>query len=110
LRRASNLTWARTRAGYSAEELAEKAGVPAHKLAAWEKGEDRLCLSRDILDELRRVLGRARFRLDPEKVAYFIQTLEEIATIVQPKKAARPECRDPSDAMILDCARAAGAD
>jgi Zn-dependent peptidase ImmA (M78 family)/transcriptional regulator with XRE-family HTH domain len=38
---ASNLAWARTRAGLSREELAAHAGVPATKLAAWEQGEVR---------------------------------------------------------------------
>lgn len=37
----SNLAWARARAGYTAEELAAKAGVPAEKLGAWERGEAR---------------------------------------------------------------------
>jgi Zn-dependent peptidase ImmA (M78 family)/transcriptional regulator with XRE-family HTH domain len=37
----SNLSWARTRAGYTAEDLAVKAGVPLDKLAAWERGETR---------------------------------------------------------------------
>ena len=55
----SNLTWARTRAGYSALELAEKAGVPAHKLAAWEKGEARPSLkqSEDLATKLHIPLG-----------------------------------------------------
>jgi Predicted Zn peptidase len=37
----SNLAWARARAGYSAEELAAKAGVSLEKLGAWERGEAR---------------------------------------------------------------------
>jgi putative PIN family toxin of toxin-antitoxin system len=86
-----------------------RGGKPKAILERAIEGEDSLFLSRDILDELREVLGRVRFKLDPEKVAYFIQALEELATIVAPKQAVHPECRDRADAIILDCALAASA-
>jgi uncharacterized protein len=85
-------------------------GKPKAVLERILEGLDALFISRAILVELGEVLRRPKFGLDAERIAYFVQAIEEAATLVAPIKKLDTPGRDPADAMILECAMAAGAD
>ncbi len=70
-------------------------------------GKYRIFISDAILDEIRDVLRRPRFRLAPEQVKKIIAEIESICTPVYPTKTIKNICRDSKDHIILECAEAA---
>ena len=70
--------------------------------------QDRLFMSRAILDELLGVLAR-KFARDAEALSRMAVFLGEIATLVKPTRRLQV-LRDAPDNRILECAVAAGAD
>ena len=72
-------------------------------------GQARLSASEDILVEYEAVLARAKFGLDPLKIARFMARVREGATRVSSATRVRA-CRDPDDDKFLQCALAGRAD
>lgn len=70
--------------------------------------QDRLFISRAILDELLGVLAR-KFARDAEALSRTAVFLGEVATLVKPTRRVQV-LRDAPDNRILECAVAAGAD
>src|SRR5512142_78516 len=85
-------------------------GKPKAVLERILEGVDTLFISRSILVELGNVLRRPKFALDAERIAYFLQAIEEASTLVVPTKIRSRSSRDPADAKILECALATDAD
>jgi putative PIN family toxin of toxin-antitoxin system len=70
--------------------------------------QDRLFLSRAILDELLGVLAR-KFARDAEALSRTAVFLGDVATLVKPARRVQV-LRDDPDNRVLECAVAAGAD
>ena len=68
-----------------------------------------LFLSDEILEEYEGVLARAKFKLNPAKVAASLRLIEKAATIVYPQKRITA-AKDPDDNKFLECAAEAQAD
>jgi uncharacterized protein len=85
-------------------------GKPKAVLERILEGADTLFISRSILAELNDVLCRPKLALDAERIAYFLQAIEETSTLVAPTKMRHRPSRDPADVKILECAVAAEAD
>jgi len=71
-------------------------------------GDDRLALSKPILDELLKVLAR-KFGRDREALARLAIFLADVAEIVVPERTV-DVLRDEPDNRVLECAVAAGAE
>ena len=63
-----------------------------------------LSLSLVILDELRNVLERPKFRFSPEQAFQVIEELHAVCDIVNPAIQVNIVTADPKDNMILECA------
>jgi putative PIN family toxin of toxin-antitoxin system len=84
-------------------------GSPAQVLALVASGQVALLLSDPILLEYRRVLRRAMFRIDADRVAQLLEDLDALAEHVLAAPSG-PLLPDPDDTKFLDCARTALAD
>lgn len=74
-----------------------------------EAGEVTLCVSRQMLDEIRDVLTRPEIRaknarLSDEALEGFIRSIEERATLIDPLPAHYRYERDPDDEHVLNLA------
>lgn len=67
-------------------------------------------LSLAILDELRDVLERPKFRFSPEQAFQVIEELHAVCDIVNPSIRIDVVAADPKDNMILECALESKAD
>lgn len=87
-------------------------GAPAEALDRWRDGEFDLVVSPALLDELRRVLMRRKFRryATEEDATMFVSALAEEAIAVEdPPPSPERLTRDPNDDYLILLARAAGA-
>jgi uncharacterized protein len=88
-------------------------GAPANALDRWRDGEFDLVVSPALLDELRRVLLRPKFRryATDEDVNQFVAALgEEAVGIEDPPAADEQLTGDPNDDYLVLLARVAGAE
>lgn len=88
-------------------------GAPAEALDRWREGEFDLVVSPALLDELRRVLLRRKFRryATEEDVRMFVVALgQEALTVEDPPPSSERLTRDPTDDYLVLLARAAGAE
>jgi putative PIN family toxin of toxin-antitoxin system len=67
-------------------------------------------LSLAILDELRDVLERPKFRFSPEQAFQVIEELHAVCDIVNPAIRVNVVTADPNDNIILECALESKAD
>ena len=67
-------------------------------------------LSLDVLDELRDVLERPKFRFSPEQAFQVIEELHAVCDIVNPAIRLNVVTADPNDNIILECALESKAD
>lgn len=67
-------------------------------------------LSLAILDELREVLERPKFRFSPEQAFQIIEELHAVCDIVNPDVRVKVVTADPNDNIILECALESKAD
>jgi putative PIN family toxin of toxin-antitoxin system len=93
---------------------ARDSGPAAACLRLVEQGQVELCLSREVLEEVRDVLSRPKLRqkfsaLTDDRVAAFLEALTRKGHLFQDVPPAVPLERDPKDAKYLDLAVAAGA-
>lgn len=92
--------------------LVSTGGPPRQIIAAWTDGKFDLIVSPTLLEELREVLARPRFRrwVSPETAAEFTNGLEDAALLIDdpaPQAGASP---DPDDDYLIALARASSAD
>jgi putative PIN family toxin of toxin-antitoxin system len=73
-------------------------------------GTDELFITKEILDEIESVLGKPKFHADKEKVAYFINSIEEIGNTIVPKKQIHNGSRDKTDNKYIECGLTADID
>ena len=73
-------------------------------------GKYRIAISDMILDELRDVLTRPKFKLTQEQVKKIINEIEALCMLYFPTEAIKDACRDSDDNIILECAVAAKAE
>ena len=69
-----------------------------------EEGKIKLFTSLALLDELRRVLGYARFGLEEKMVDDNVKYVLTISEIISPKHKFRVIREDPADDKVLECA------
>lgn len=77
---------------------------------AWRTGRLRLVLSREMAEELLRVMAYPKFRLTSSEIAFLFEAeLLPFADVVDPSTSLRNRqwCRDPDDDMFIRCAIAA---
>jgi putative PIN family toxin of toxin-antitoxin system len=79
-------------------------GKPRQILEKAIRGEIRLCLSEEVLEELRGVLGRSKFGYSPEMIQFIFTELIGIADFVNPSETIEVVLEDPEDNRILECA------
>jgi len=86
-------------------------GVTARCLHAHAEGRFELVVSPLLLDELRRVLRREKFRpfLTLEAGEQLVEALSRNATVVDDPAEREPVSRDPSDDYLIALARAVAA-
>jgi len=89
-----------------------QAGPPREIVNAWVDGHVELIASPALLDELRDVLNRPRFRrwVSISTASEFINGLAEDAVIVEDPPAQAALTADPDDDYLIVLARAAQAD
>ena len=63
-----------------------------------------------ILDEVREVLLRPKFKLNAERVFKMIEELHALCEVVTPTRSISVVVNDPDDDIILECAFAARAE
>ena len=92
--------------------LITPAGAPARLVLLWLSGAYDLIVSARLLDELERVLGRAKFAryATPEERTAYVSLFRDHALTVADPDVVDPVSRDPADDYLVALARAAGAD
>ena len=78
-------------------------GNPRSVLERVIAGTDELFITKEILNEIELVMGRPKFHADKEKIAYFINSIEEIGNKIVPKKLIKNGSRDKADNKYLEC-------
>ena len=82
--------------------LAYPGSVPGRIVSTWRDGGLDVVLSRDILDELTRVLPRLeRIHMTPAEIRDLVDSLMFIADVVEPEGVPDANLRDPADQPVL---------
>ena len=79
-------------------------GKPRQVLERVIRGEIRLCMSEEILEELKGVLRRSKFNYSTEAIQVILTELISLSDVVTPSKKIRVVMEDPEDNRILECA------
>ncbi|MCL1910944.1 MAG: putative toxin-antitoxin system toxin component, PIN family [Leptospirales bacterium] len=74
------------------------------------KGIDELFITKEIMHEIEEVIGRPKFHVEKEKIAYFINSIEEIGNKIIPVRQINNASRDRSDNKYIECGIAANVD
>lgn len=74
------------------------------------KGQIKLVLLKDILDEMEGVLSGKKFQYPNPIIRYIRNALEDLAEFVSPEKRVKVIKDNPNDNRILECALEAKAD
>jgi putative PIN family toxin of toxin-antitoxin system len=85
-------------------------GAPFDCLAAWAEGRCGAAVSPALLAEYHETTGELRAQYPDRPFVPWANALAESAALVFPTENARGATLDPDDAMVLECALAAGAD
>ena len=78
-------------------------GKPKTVLEAAIKGEVRLCISEEILNELNQVLKSPKFSFPLEIIQSIVNELLLISDLIVPSRKIIAIESDPADNMILEC-------
>jgi len=73
------------------------------------RGNVKLCISEQIIDELKRVLKRPKFGFSPEIIQLIVNELIMLSEFIIPRIKIDVIQVDPEDNKILECAAEAGA-
>ena|ERR1700674_828921 len=71
--------------------------------------KSRCCISESLFEEYHEVLARPEFRLDQQRVARLMRSLQKTAVLVVPRKILQI-ASDPDDNKVLECALEVRAD
>jgi predicted nucleic acid-binding protein len=71
---------------------------------------DELFITKEILDEIYDVMGRPKFHVDKDEINYFINSSEEIANKIVPKRRIKNGGRDKTDNKYIECGISATVD
>ena len=85
-------------------------GKPRKVLDRIIKGQLKMAVSKEILDEMEGVLTSRKFQYSRQISHSIRNALEEVADLITPQKTVKAIKNDPDDNRILECALAAGAD
>jgi putative PIN family toxin of toxin-antitoxin system len=85
-------------------------GAPFACLAAWAQGRCEAAVSPALLTEYHETTEELRAAYPERPFVPWAKALAESAALVFPTESARVATPDPDDAMVLECALAAGAD
>jgi uncharacterized protein len=83
-------------------------GVPGAIVTAARRAVYTLAMSPLLLSELREVLSRDKFRLNPDAIQLLMDGIEASAMIVNPRTRHQMVARDPDDDAVIDCAVESG--
>jgi putative PIN family toxin of toxin-antitoxin system len=78
-------------------------GNPRTVLERVITGTDELFITKEILDEINDVIRRPKFHADEHEINYFINSIEEIAHKIVPKKRIDNSSRDKTDNKYIEC-------
>ena len=91
--------------------LLSDSGASARIMGAVMSRQIHPVTTNEMIDEVRDVLGREKFRLSREKQNAFVRLLLDASLVMTPLDQFRVErCRDPQDDMFLSLANQVGAD
>jgi putative PIN family toxin of toxin-antitoxin system len=79
-------------------------GNPQMLLERVIAGLDELYISREILDEIKDVLGRPKFHADINEIELYMDSIKEIANIIVVQEDIKIESRDKDDNKYIECA------
>jgi putative PIN family toxin of toxin-antitoxin system len=85
-------------------------GNPREVLKRSIAGIDELFITKEILDEINDVIMRPKFHADENEINYFINSIEEIANKIVPKRRINNGSRDKTDNKYIECGIAAHVD
>ena len=68
------------------------------------KGEIKLCISEDLLNELKKVLDYPKFEIERLQKEVFLKSLLRVAIFVYPRQKINVIKADPPDNRFLECA------
>ena len=68
------------------------------------EGDIKLCISEEIIDEVKGVLEEKKFNYTPEITAIIRRELISISKLINPRKKLKIIEKDPKDNMVLECA------
>ena len=71
---------------------------------------DELFVSKEILQEIKDVIGKPKFHAGKNEIEYFINSIEEISNLIITKKIIKNGSRDKKDNMYIECGIAAKVD
>jgi putative PIN family toxin of toxin-antitoxin system len=73
-------------------------------------GIDELFITKEILDEINDVIIRPKFHADENRINYYINSIEEVANKIVPKRRITHGSRDKADNKYIECGIAARVD
>jgi putative PIN family toxin of toxin-antitoxin system len=85
-------------------------GKPRGVLEATIKGQIKLVLTEEIIEEMRRVLEGKKFQFPGEITDLIVHEIESLVEIVKPKERLTVIENDPEDNRVLECAQESKAD
>jgi putative PIN family toxin of toxin-antitoxin system len=85
-------------------------GKPRAILERVIAGRDELFISKEILAEIYAVIRRPKFQAAEAEINYFINSIEEIANKIVPKRRIKNGSRDKTDNKYLECGITANVD
>ena len=68
------------------------------------EGDIKLCISEEIIDEVKGVLEEKKFNYLPEITAIIRRELISISKLINPRRKLKIIEKDPKDNMVLECA------
>jgi putative PIN family toxin of toxin-antitoxin system len=79
-------------------------GVARKAIEYLIEGKANIYISKNIIEEIEKVLLSPKFNVGIEKAQFIIKEIESIAYTIEPKNEIRNICRDNKDHIILECA------
>ena len=79
-------------------------GKPRDVFNSILKGQVKLAISKDILDEMEGVLSGKKFQYPKQIIHSIRNAIEDFAEVVAPRKVVKAIENDPDDNRILECA------
>jgi putative PIN family toxin of toxin-antitoxin system len=85
-------------------------GNPRKVLERVISGMDELFTTKEIMDEMYDVIRRPKFHANKDRINYLINSIDEIANKIVPKKRINNGSRDKTDNKYIECGITANVD